>query len=343
MPADRIAALRLEVRKGIRALVSVAGKPVPTICVGYSGGLDSSVLLDLLLGESLAGTLRVVAIHVNHGLSANAEAWSRHCERVCATLDIELRTVNLRIRHRPQRSLEEEAREARYEAFGAVKADAIALAQHADDQAETLLLQLLRGAGPKGLASMPSLGNLPIAVGGRLCWRPLLEVDRTVLRAYADDAGLTWVDDESNLDCGLRRNYLRHRVMPILGAAFPAPARMISRAAELQAQAADLLDNLAEIDLQSVAADGGLDCARLVRLSVPRQANALRRWLALAGARAPSRARLAALLKAIADSNHDTRLEWLHEKLLVRRRRAILSIEPRPVLRRSKGADADHD
>lgn len=335
LPADRIADLRSRLREGICALVSATRRPVPTICVGFSGGLDSSVLLDLLAGEADAGLLRVIALHVNHGLSPNADAWSHHCECVCEAMNIELRTVRARIAHRARRSLEEEAREARYAAFGTVKADAVALAQHADDQAETLLLQLLRGAGPKGLASMQILGDLPTAVGGPLCWRPLLEVDQKLLRAYASHASLTWIEDESNLDCRLRRNYLRHRIMPLLGDAFPAPARMLTRASMLQAKAAALLDDLAEIDLKAVTVDGGLDCPQLSFLSPERQANALRRWLAKAGARSPSLARLAALLKAIADSSNDTRLEWLHENLRVVRQRATLSIELRSLLRRS--------
>lgn len=337
MPADRIAGLRSQVRAGIRALVSAIRKPVPTICVGFSGGLDSSVLLDLLADEADAGLLRVTALHVNHGLSPNADAWGLHCERVCEAMGIGLRMVRVRIAHRARHSLEEEARETRYAAFGAVEADVVALAQHADDQAETLLLQLLRGAGPKGLAGMARLGDLPTAVGGPLCWRPLLEVDRALLQVYANDAGLTWVDDESNLDCGLRRNFLRHRIIPLLGDTFPAPARMLARASVLQAQAAALLDDLAEIDLQAVAVGGGLDCIRLASLSPERQANLLRRWLAKAGARAPSRARLAALIKAIADSSSDTKLEWLHGNIRLTRRRATLLLEFRPMLRGSNG------
>ncbi len=300
---------------------------MPRVCVGYSGGLDSSVLLELLALEAAGGSVAVSAIHVHHGLSVNADAWSRHCAAVCDRLQIGLEIVRVRIEHQARRSREEEARTARYAIFRAIQADVVALAHHADDQAETVLLQLLRGAGPKGLAAMATIGSFTVRGGTPAYWRPLLSIDHAQMAAYAVDAGLHWVEDESNRDCSLRRNYLRQRVMPVIAEAFPAPGRLLARAARLQAQAAGLLDVLADMDLETMALEAGLDCQRLALLAGDRQANLLRRWLARAGARAPTSARLAALQKAIADSSNDTRLEWLHEGFAVVRRKAVLLLE----------------
>ncbi len=231
------------------------------------------------------------------------------------------------VRHQARRSLEEEARTARYAVFRRMQTDAVALAHHADDQAETVLLQLLRGSGPKGLAAMAAIGSLPARRSGPVYWRPLLSIDHAQLAAYAVDSGLDWIEDESNRDLSLRRNYVRQRVLPIIAEVFPAPGRLLARVAHLQAQAAELLETLADMDLETTVIDGGLDCRRLTLLPGHRQANLLRRWLARAGARAPSSARLAALQKAIIDSSNDTRLTWVHEGVRVVRRKAVLLLE----------------
>lgn len=326
-PPDRTATLRAATRAGIGELVRAAGIAKPRVCVGYSGGLDSVVLLDLLALEAAAGSITVTAVHVHHGLSPNADAWSGHCAQVCTRLGIELQIARVRIRHQAGHSPEEEARTARYAVFRRIQADAVALAHHADDQAETVLLQLLRGAGPKGLAAMAAIVSRTVRGSAPAYWRPLLSIDRAQLAAYAVDAGLEWVEDESNQDLRLRRNYLRQRVLPVIAEAFPAPGRLLARAARLQAQAASLLEVLADLDLAMMALDGGLDCQRLAMLQGDRQANLLRRWLAQAGARAPSSARLAALQKAIVDSSNDTRLAWVHEGVRVVRRKAVLLLE----------------
>ena len=311
-------------------LVRVSGRPKPRVCVAFSGGLDSSVLLDVLALEAAAELIAVSAIHVHHGLSANADAWSRHCAATCDRLRIPLEIVRVRVQHRARQSIEEEARKARYAALRDVRADVVALAHHADDQAETILLQLLRGAGPKGLAAMAAVGTADANGAAPIYWRPFISIDRAQLAAYAADAGLAWVEDESNRDCDLRRNYLRQHVMPRIAGAFPASGRLLARAARLQAEAASLLDVLADMDIETLSLEAGLDCPRLALLARDRQANLLRRWLTRAGARAPSSARLAALQKAIGDSSNDTRLAWMHEGFSVVRRKAVLLLEIRP-------------
>ena len=146
----------------LRQLQLESGLTAPRICVAFSGGLDSTVLLHQLAQAREVLPFSLSAIHVNHGLSKNATAWARHCRQVCAGLDVPLRVRRVEVNRAPRTSLEEEARRARYAAFAAANADVIGMAHHADDQAETVLLQLLRGAGPKGLAGMPHLKPLQI-------------------------------------------------------------------------------------------------------------------------------------------------------------------------------------
>ena len=308
--------LRLEMRQS-----------VPRICVAFSGGLDSTVLLHQLAQARELLPISLSAIHVHHGLSSNATAWARHCRQVCAGLDVPLRVRRVEVNRAPRTSLEEEARRARYAAFAAAKTDVIGVAHNADDQAETILLQLLRGAGPKGLAAMPPLKALSTNGLSRIfLWRPLLECTRAELAAYAHQHNLTAIDDESNADERFRRNYLRHRVMPLLAAGFPAATATLARAARHQAEASDLLDALADADLALAERAGGLHAETLKQLGDARCKNALRRWLDRAGLRQPSEARLNALKKALRDSSNDTRLAWDHEQRTVRRKKELLTL-----------------
>lgn len=263
-------------------------------------------------------------MHVNHGLSPNADAWERHCRATCDQLAVELQVVRIQVKRHPGESLEEQAREGRYAAFATANATVIALAHHAEDQAETILLQMLRGAGPKGLAGMAECA--PIGLG-KFVWRPMIETDRADISQFGRDRGITWIEDESNLDVGFRRNFVRHRVWPAVAEGFPGAAKALARVGRLQADAASLLTELADADLAGVETGGGLDCEKLKALSVARQANLLRRWVSRAGARAPSEARLSALLAALGCSTNDTRLTWKHENRKVYRRRNLLVIE----------------
>lgn len=282
------------------------------------------MLLHLLAQQERASGLTLSALHVNHGLSPHADAWETHCRATCDQLGVQLLVARIQVKRLPGESLEEQAREGRYAAFEAVDAPAIALAHHAEDQAETVLLQLLRGAGPKGLAGMAEC--MP-ARPGKIIWRPLLEIPRAEILQFGLAHNIKWIEDESNLDQGFRRNFLRHRVWPAIAEGFPAAAGSIARVARLQADAASLLAELADSDLANVEAAGGLDCAKLKSLSQGRQANLLRRWISRTGARAPSEARLGALLAAIYDSTNDTQLTWKHENQYVYRRRNRLVIE----------------
>jgi tRNA(Ile)-lysidine synthase len=321
------------VREGLRAAVAQLARPA-VFCAGFSGGLDSTVLLDLLapLCKEQGHVLR--ALHVHHGLSPNADAWERHCAALCAGLRVPLQVAHVAVNRAPRTSLEEEARRARHAAFADVSADIIVLAHHADDQAETVLLQLLRGAGPKGLAGMPPLKTL---APGASTWllRPLLDFSRAELLEYAQARGLAWIEDESNQDDSLKRNFLRNQVTPLLRAGFPAPAQTLARAARHQAEAAQLLDALADLDLAQAGAGAAVQAPVVEALEVEvlkqhddtRLKNALRRWLDRAGLRQPSAARLDALLRALRESSNDTRLRWEHEGACVVRQKGLLCLE----------------
>ncbi|HRX71836.1 MAG: tRNA lysidine(34) synthetase TilS [Gammaproteobacteria bacterium] len=255
----------------------------PQICrliVGYSGGLDSHVLLHgLAMHRPYWLTQKLEAIYVDHGLQTASAVWGEHCAEVCRDLNMPFRVLKIDARPVPGESPEAAARRARYAALAAELGfdSALLTAHHRDDQAETLLLQLLRGAGPYGLAAMPAVSRLG---QGRLL-RPFLEVDRAELLAYAGKHGLRWIEDASNTDTGFDRNYLRHRVLPLLRERWPAVNRTLSRSARLCAETAAWLDEEAVADLARVATQhpDRLAVPVLRELSAVRQRNLLRHWL----------------------------------------------------------------
>lgn len=256
-------------------------RPGARLAVAYSGGLDSTVLLHLLtrLGRPLG--YYPSAVHIHHGLSPNADAWTAHCERICAELDIPLTVIRVAVETAGE-GPEAAARVARYREFTRLDADFLALAHHRDDQAETVLLQLLRGGGLKGLAAMPEVRWLE---GGRIRMiRPMLDITRTELEAWARARGLAWIEDESNRQTHLARNALRHAVLPLMERHFPGASGVLAGSAGRFAEAAGLLDDLAELDGREILSPEGLDIRRLAALPEPRARNLLRRYLERAGA-----------------------------------------------------------
>lgn len=246
--------------------------PGRRLCVGFSGGLDSTVLLHgLVRGLGLG----VVALHANHGLHGDAGRWQQHCLKVCERLGTPLRSARLSV-ERGGRGLEAAAREARYAWFAEQlqPGDLLLLAHHQDDQVETLLLRLLRGAGPDGLGAMAA--RRPFTAATLL--RPFLGIPRTALASYAQRHGLSWVDDPSNDDDHFDRNYLRHRVLPSLEARWPSYRDSLARAARLTRELVELPDSLVPALCHSVAGDPGFSIADLP-LPVPAAALALRAWL----------------------------------------------------------------
>ena len=237
-------------------------------------------------------------MHVNHGLSPYAGEWAEHCAKVCAELDIPLLILKVNAKAGAGQSPEEAARHARYQAMGERLAggEYLCTAHHQDDQAETLLLQLLRGAGPKGLAAMGM--QSPLAQATQL--RPLLHLSREQVQGYAEEANLQWVDDHSNSDTRFDRNYLRHEILPRLKQRWPAAARTISRSAEHCAEAAGLLEQRAEEDWQQCRGQTGplgtsldeMNIAAMQPLPLARQKNLLRHWVVLNGLPLPSEIKL---------------------------------------------------
>ncbi len=273
--------------------------PGPRLGVGYSGGLDSTVLLHLLADLRGEFDYRLSAIHVHHGLSREADAWVEHCRRQCLELNVPLRAENVTV-NRAGLGLEAAAREARYRVFSGLEVDALALAQHRDDQAETVLLQLLRGTGMKGLAAMPE----ERAHGSLKLLRPLLDVSREEIEAYAHARGWSWVDDESNADTALRRNAARHHLMPLLEDLFPGAAVTLAQAAAQFAESASLLDALAHQDGAAAIGPEGLPVTRLKELDAARARNLLRHYLELRGIPV-QRERLREALEQMLDARED--------------------------------------
>ncbi|WP_043306932.1 tRNA lysidine(34) synthetase TilS [Pseudomonas sp. ML96] len=260
-------------------------RDAPAWYVALSGGLDSTVLLHLLARLRERQALPpLFAIHVHHGLQAVADAWPAHCQAFCDQLGVPLHIERVQVDNGA--SLERAAREARYLAFEhrLEEGGLLLTAQHRDDQAETLLFRLLRGAGVRGLAGMPTSRRL----GRGWLARPLLQVSRAELEAYAYEQGLSWVEDPSNADTGLARNFLRREVLPLLAQHWPQAGASLARTAAHMREADQLLAELAVVDLAAIRADHAhiwldlpsLELAPLRHFSEVRQRNLLRHWLA---------------------------------------------------------------
>lgn len=248
--------------------------------IAYSGGVDSHVLLHLLATHRSTLEERLLsAVYVDHGLQPTSGEWGRHCQRVCWELRVDFSSLQVDARPQPGESPEAAARRARYKAFQDLLEEdqALLTAHHRDDQAETVLLQLLRGSGPPGLAAMPV--SAPLGRGRLL--RPLLETERTEILAYAEHHGLAWIEDGSNTNRDLDRNFLRHEILPLLKRRWPAAARTMARSASLCAETAALVDTLAQEELAKVAGTRPdcLDISALCGLDPSRQRNVLRHWL----------------------------------------------------------------
>lgn len=266
------------------------------LCVGLSGGRDSVVLLHLLARLDLGARLSV--LHVHHGISPNSEAWMAFCVKLCEDLDVNLRVGRVIVDRESGLGLEAAARNARYEAFSCCGADCLLLAHHQGDQAETMLFNLVRGAGITGAAGMPSerrLGTLQLL-------RPLLGVPRREIEDYAQENRLVWIEDESNNDTGFSRNFLRHDVLPLIEARFPAASACLAGAAAHFAEADALLAELAEADWQACAEGDCLLLSKARQLSPARLKNLLRYRLRGLGWRVPAARRLEEFARQLQES-----------------------------------------
>lgn len=301
--------------------------PPGALLLAFSGGLDSSLLLHLLVDAGLGSRLRVV--HINHQLQSHSADWAAHCEQVVAGLSLPCKVVPVQVDL--GKGVEAGARQARYQAlFADAQRDSatVITAHHRDDQAETVLLRLLRGAGVQGLAAMRALDQRQ----GIAVWRPLLELPRSMLERSARERGLQWQEDPSNQDQSLRRNYLRHSILPALRQRWRGADGILTRTAQHMGDASELLDERAQEDAQAAGVSAQrFPLAGLALLRPARQRNLLRWWLHRQGASAPSTAVLVQLL-ALQDAAEDSqaRVEWGHWE--VRLFQGALYLSPREAL-----------
>lgn len=275
------------------------------LVVAYSGGLDSHVLLHALAQlRSVKPKITIRAIHIDHGLNPNSRLWSKHCKKICRDLDIPLviKKINAKKASNSGHSQEALARDLRYQALKKLlrKDENLLTAHHADDQAETILLQLFRGAGPKGLSAIPAVASL----GTAILIRPLLSFSRKDLKAYAKKNKLVWVDDDSNFSCDIDRNYVRQKIMPVIKTRWKGVLKTLARSSKHCQEASVLLDDLAKFDIGDESKPH-LAVEKLLSLSAARQRNALRYWLRSLHLSIPNTAKLKQIQTDVLLSRHD--------------------------------------
>lgn len=307
-------------------LQAAIDKPV---MVGFSGGLDSTVLLHLLANSPgrRPGSLR--ALHVHHGLQAVADDWQQHCSSLCAQWDIPLQVVHVEVPRDAGQGLEAAARDARHAAFRThlQAGEWLALAHHQDDQAETFLLRALRGASVDGLAAMKAQRSF----GTSTLWRPLLEMPRSALEAYANQHRLHWINDPSNDSADFDRNFLRLQVLPLLRQRWPHATAAMARSAELAMQAAQLLHETDAGLLQQCQGQGRtLQLAGLAQLTPAQRSRVLRLWVEQQGLPALPANGVLAIQQQLLVSGHDQQAEFRWQQARIVRWRDQLHTLPLP-------------
>jgi tRNA(Ile)-lysidine synthase len=293
------------------------------LCLAFSGGLDSCVLLSALLNTQKKLNFELSVMHVHHGLSPNADAWADFCTETCQAAKVPIQVERVKVDQEIGLGVEAAARQARYQALLESEADFIVLAHHQDDQSETFLLQLLRGAGVKGLSAMAAFDKK------RRLLRPLLDVSRAEIEAYASDAKLKWVEDESNQDVHYDRNFIRHEVTPLLTQRFPSFQIALARSASHMAETSGLLDDLAGLDAETCIQESRLNLLEIVKLSEARAKNLVRWWLASLGFSLPSKERLDEILKQLLHAKSDATIKLVidADKANLRRYQGFAFIE----------------
>ena len=282
-------------------------KKISSMTVALSGGIDSVVLLHLLHHLQKKHHFTLNAMHVHHGLSQNADKWVKFCEKLCVKLSVPLDVEYIQLPQKKSLGIEGEARRLRYEKLLKTKTDLIVLAHHADDQAETFLLQLIRGAGVKGLSSMAHFDVT------KKLWRPLLNQPKSDIENYAKQHKLKWIEDESNFNVDFDRNFIRSKVLPILKNRFSHIIKVISRSSTHLAEAQHLLDDLAKIDLKNYLKSDNykykLQVKTLNKLPFVRAKNVLRYWLEINDQLMPSKDLLEELLRQVLTAKKDATLK----------------------------------
>ena len=314
------------------------------LAVAFSGGLDSTVLLHATVLAH--GPNNVYAFHIHHGIQQEATGWQQHCKKIAQQLGCHFDTRNIQL---PNTSnVEAQARDYRYQALRemceAHQIEDLLVAHHQDDQAETVLIQLMRGAGLAGLSGMPAsklakqnkLSKLKNTASENIqptnlhIWRPFIDLRRSDLEIYAKENQITWIEDPSNQDESYRRNAIRKTLLPQLEKVQPGAIPNLARSARHLAEAQDLLNQLADIDLGLISQSPGLSKTNLLRLYKTNQSrakNALRRWLSKQGLVHPSEDRLVSWFAELQQVRVDALLQWEHDGMLIRLWRGHLSVE----------------
>jgi len=274
--------------------------------IAYSGGIDSHVLLHqfaTFFQQNNTGHLQ--AIHINHGLNPKADQWAKHCQTICNAFNIPLEIITIDANAKNGESPEDFARQLRYQVFENCiqKNDCLLTAHHQDDQAETLLLQCFRGAGPKGLAAMPSI--VPFSKG--VHWRPFLSLSRSQIHEYAIEKQLKWIEDDSNQNIKFDRNFIRHEVMPLLKTRWPSIHKTLARSASHCAETMNCLEEYLQNDLNCLIGtkENTLSVKQLLKLSEARRNNCIRYWITYNNFPIPSTIKLKTIINNVLLARED--------------------------------------
>ncbi|WP_232823522.1 tRNA lysidine(34) synthetase TilS [Dyella sp. C9] len=311
---------------------ALRGQQGGALCVAYSGGPDSTALLHALAQLPLAQARGLRALHVDHGLHPQSHAWAEHCRQLAGEWRVSCLVLRVEVDHARGYGLEAAAREARYRAFALSlrPGERLLLGHHRDDQAETVLLKLLRGAGPEGLGGMRP--QRPLGQG--MLWRPLLDVPRDTLRRYVRDHRLPCIEDPSNADSRLSRNFLRHEVMPRLSQHWPQAVESILHSARLSRAAADALEQQWRPALTALLdpASGSLDSAGWLALPQALRQPLLDEWLHARGLPAPTTAQREQIERqCLARDGQLPCIRWAGAELHVWKGR-LWALPPQPVI-----------
>jgi len=300
------------------------GFPSVSLCVAVSGGVDSTALLAALAARRHP-QMQLRALHINHGLSPHARRWSTRCKALARGFEVPFKAITVKVNRARGTSLEAEARRARYEAFmrRLDENEVLLTAHHEDDQLETVLLQLLRGAGIAGLAAMPDITHF----GRGWLARPLLPVSRMQLEAWARERQLIWIDDEMNDDERFDRNFMRRQLLPRLKERWPGAGRAVARSARHIAEAQRLLNALALADVERAAEGASLAVGKLRALSLDRRRNALRFWIMRCGAQVPNSARLEELAGPVLRARAEASPQVKWNGTIVQRQSDLLTLK----------------
>lgn len=325
-------AAQISLTEHVSAILKTHTQTGAFFLLGLSGGLDSIVLLNVLKSLKEKFPFQLHAMHVHHGLSAFADDWSSLCQQVCDELNVPLKIVKVHVDRENKVGLEAAARDARYQALFAyrdqnnLQPDYFVTAHHEQDQAETLLLQLSRGAGVKGLAGMALLDEK------KRLLRPMLKIAKEKILAYAEEHKLRWCEDESNANTLFERNFLRHELMPVWSARHPSLMKNIARCAAHIAEASDLLETLAQMDAEPLIKNNSLCLDGLKKLSVARAKNCLRWWLGHFSIQMPNTDYLHEILTQLFSAKQDADIDLRLQAYSLKRfqNRAYLLKEPPP-------------